>query len=49
MSAAAAMRLPVLGAPAPLLDGLHRRVSYLRVSLTDRCNYRCTYCMPTSA
>ena len=27
-------------------DGFGRRVSYLRVSLTDRCNYRCTYCMP---
>ncbi|MCK6570038.1 GTP 3',8-cyclase MoaA [Myxococcota bacterium] len=23
-----------------------RRVTYLRVSLTDRCNYRCAYCMP---
>jgi cyclic pyranopterin phosphate synthase len=23
-----------------------RRVTYLRLSLTDRCNYRCTYCMP---
>jgi cyclic pyranopterin phosphate synthase len=29
-----------------LTDGLHRTVTYLRVSLTDRCNYRCTYCMP---
>src|SRR6187455_3057545 len=27
-------------------DRFGRRVSYLRVSLTDRCNYRCTYCMP---
>ena len=35
--------LPVL---APLADSFSRRVSYLRVSLTDRCNYRCTYCMP---
>ena len=31
---------------APLTDGLKRRIEYLRVSLTDRCNYRCTYCMP---
>lgn len=31
---------------APLADGLQRRIEYLRVSLTDRCNYRCTYCMP---
>ena len=30
----------------PLSDGHARRVSYVRVSLTDRCNYRCTYCMP---
>lgn len=35
--------LPVI---APLADGFARRISYLRVSLTDRCNYRCTYCMP---
>jgi len=37
--------LPVLGS-APLQDRFARRVTYLRVSLTDRCNYRCTYCMP---
>jgi len=35
--------LPVL---QPLVDGHRRTVRYLRVSLTDRCNYRCTYCMP---
>jgi cyclic pyranopterin phosphate synthase len=29
-----------------LRDRLERTVRYLRVSLTDRCNYRCTYCMP---
>ena len=29
-----------------LVDGYARQVSYLRLSLTDRCNYRCTYCMP---
>ena len=29
-----------------LVDGLSRRVSYVRISLTDRCNYRCQYCMP---
>ena len=29
-----------------MTDGFARRVNYLRVSLTDRCNYRCTYCMP---
>ncbi len=30
----------------PLVDGFARRVRYLRISVTDRCNYRCTYCMP---
>lgn len=30
----------------PLVDPQARRVKYLRLSLTDRCNYRCTYCMP---
>lgn len=29
-----------------LVDGFARRIRYLRVSVTDRCNYRCTYCMP---
>ncbi|MFN3197927.1 MAG: GTP 3',8-cyclase MoaA [Bradymonadia bacterium] len=29
-----------------LTDRWQRRISYLRVSLTDRCNYRCGYCMP---
>ncbi|MBM3500063.1 MAG: GTP 3',8-cyclase MoaA [Armatimonadetes bacterium] len=27
-------------------DGLNRAVEYLRVSVTDRCNLRCRYCMP---
>ena len=30
---------------APLIDGHARRVSYLRVSVTDRCDLRCFYCM----
>jgi GTP 3',8-cyclase len=29
----------------PLIDGFGRRVSYLRVSVTDRCDLRCVYCM----
>jgi cyclic pyranopterin phosphate synthase len=29
-----------------LADRFARHIEYLRVSLTDRCNYRCTYCMP---
>ena len=27
-------------------DALGRRVEYVRISLTDRCNFRCVYCMP---
>src|SRR6516164_2111394 len=30
---------------APLVDGFGRAVSYLRVSVTDRCDLRCVYCM----
>lgn len=29
-----------------MLDRYNRRINYLRVSVTDRCNFRCTYCMP---
>lgn len=47
----------MMDAPAPvassmasgsLVDAFGRRVEYLRVSLTDRCNYRCVYCMPAA-
>ncbi|MGI6218198.1 MAG: radical SAM protein, partial [Coriobacteriales bacterium] len=27
-------------------DGLGRQINYLRISITDKCNYRCLYCMP---
>lgn len=30
----------------PLYDRYQRRINYLRLSVTDRCNYRCIYCMP---
>src|SRR5207249_5181657 len=30
----------------PLLDTLGRPLETLRVSITDRCNFRCVYCMP---
>ena len=56
--AMARLHLPVLGHPPPivtgvvpadpLLDNFARRIRYLRVSVTDRCNYRCSYCMPES-
>ncbi len=29
----------------PLIDPFHRPISYLRVSVTDRCDFRCVYCM----
>lgn len=29
-----------------LIDALGRRFSYLRLSLTERCNFRCSYCLP---
>ncbi|GGA49040.1 cyclic pyranopterin monophosphate synthase [Pelagibacterium lentulum] len=29
----------------PLIDSYGRQVNYLRVSVTDRCDFRCTYCM----
>lgn len=34
------------GQPEPAHDSFGRRINYLRVSLTDRCNFRCVYCMP---
>lgn len=33
-------------AGAPLVDRLNRPLRDLRISVTDRCNFRCTYCMP---
>src|SRR3954452_14575149 len=30
----------------PLIDGHGRTIADLRVSVTDRCNFRCQYCMP---
>lgn len=29
-----------------LIDPFNRKIEYLRVSVTDKCNYRCGYCMP---
>ena len=43
---------PYTGSLAPLLargelyDTLHRPLRDLRISVTDRCNFRCSYCMP---
>ena len=32
-------------APRPLVDPFARAITYLRVSVTDRCDFRCVYCM----
>ncbi len=34
------------GSPALMRDSFGRRVEYLRISVTDKCNLRCVYCMP---
>ncbi|WP_022670326.1 GTP 3',8-cyclase MoaA [Hippea alviniae] len=31
---------------AELIDKFGRKINYLRISVTDRCNFRCIYCMP---
>ncbi|MEQ1614357.1 MAG: radical SAM protein, partial [Hyphomicrobiaceae bacterium] len=37
---------PILAPEAPtMIDPFGRHVSYLRVSVTDRCDFRCVYCM----
>src|SRR5919205_4357039 len=54
MSRLAARRLRVCGARRwaplsmmePLVDAWGRAIGSLRVSVTDKCNFRCTYCMP---
>lgn len=40
------MKIDTIHAARPaLVDGFGRRISYLRVSVTDRCDFRCRYCM----
>lgn len=34
-----------MSSTAPLIDPFARPITYLRVSVTDRCDFRCTYCM----
>src|SRR3954471_6467917 len=40
------MELLELARVAPPVDRLGRPLHDLRISVTDRCNFRCTYCMP---
>ncbi|HLS19060.1 MAG TPA: GTP 3',8-cyclase MoaA [Paracoccaceae bacterium] len=39
------MSSTTIQAPAPLVDPFLRAITYLRVSVTDRCDFRCVYCM----
>ena len=39
------MTIPSATAPAQLIDRFGRRVNYVRISITDRCDFRCIYCM----
>ena len=41
------MRAELVSRPAigPMVDPFGRHVTYLRVSVTDRCDFRCVYCM----
>src|SRR5690606_13746489 len=34
------------GLARPLIDRYGRQINYLRISVTDRCDFRCVYCMP---
>lgn len=40
------MALRTIDLTRPVLDAFSRPISYLRVSVTDKCNLRCVYCMP---
>src|SRR3981081_4246382 len=45
MMATSALECDRAQRPAPLVDPFGRAISYLRVSVTDRCDFRCVYCM----
>ncbi|WP_337961950.1 GTP 3',8-cyclase MoaA [Brucella gallinifaecis] len=38
-------KMPNVSPAGPMIDPFGRAVTYLRVSVTDRCDFRCTYCM----
>ena len=40
------MPSPILGTSTGMTDPFGRKISYLRLSVTDRCDFRCFYCMP---
>lgn len=39
----------MIDAASPMIDPFGRRIDYLRLSVTDRCDFRCTYCLPEHA
>jgi GTP 3',8-cyclase len=39
------MAIVIPASPPSLVDPFGRRISYLRISVTDRCDFRCRYCM----
>ncbi|HEY1729967.1 MAG TPA: GTP 3',8-cyclase MoaA [Candidatus Baltobacteraceae bacterium] len=43
-----AASIDLIGTAVPLVDTFNRPITYLRISVTDRCNLRCVYCMPES-
>ncbi len=44
------MQIPLtIAEPTPLQDRLRRPLRELRMSVIDRCNFRCTYCMPADS
>jgi pyruvate-formate lyase-activating enzyme len=45
LTALAAAPLTALATAPPLVDPFGRAITYLRVSVTDRCDFRCVYCM----
>lgn len=45
MADATLLEPPARAAAPPLVDPFGRAISYLRVSVTDRCDFRCVYCM----
>ena len=49
VSAAQTAQVAACEAPLRLVDTFGRVARDLRVSLTDRCNLRCSYCMPPKA
>lgn len=46
MTAAEDGDAPLFVTPQALRDGCGRSISYLRIAVTDKCNFRCVYCMP---